>query len=197
MNRHLTPLQSRILALSLLLLAVVIVVGAVAWPAWRLHEHYDSHIEDYSDRLSRYRRIEALRPAIDEAIASAEKRDARQYYFKAHTPTLAAAELQGIVAKIIDGRMGRVISSQVVPVREDTKATGPTKVAMSVQLGASIVPLQMILHDLESHEPYIFIEQLTVRANQGRAYRPIAGTQAEFMVQLTVHGYMHPGEGKI
>jgi general secretion pathway protein M len=189
MKLIMTPGQSRLAAVLLLLVAVALLVAAVAVPTRWLHQRYDRFIEDYSDRLQRYRRVAALRPGIEAATAAAEKRDSRKYYLKAGSPTLAAAELQGLVTRIVDGHQGKVMSSQILPAKEDGKSAGPLKVALSVQLGAAIIPLQMILHSLEAAEPYLFIDQLTVRANQGRQYKPMPGVQPEYVVQITVHAY--------
>jgi general secretion pathway protein M len=189
MKLALTPIQSRLLAILLALLALALLSAAVALPTLWLHKRYDQFIEDYSDRLQRHRRVAALRPAIEDAIKTAEKRDSHKYYLKGTSPTLAAAELQGLVTRIIDGNQGKIMSSQILPPKDEAKTTGPQKIAISVQLGAAIIPLQMILHTLETTEPYLFIDQLTVRANQGRTYKPIPGSQPEYVVQLTVHAY--------
>ena len=196
MKIRLTPRQSRALALSLLLLVVSAAVAAVALPTWLLHERYDSYLEDYTDRLQRYRRVEALRPAIEEATKAVEARAGRQYYLKAASTALSAAELQGSVTRIIETHKGRIASSQALPGKEDGKATEPVKVAISVQMSSSIVSLLLILHSLETSQPYLFVDQLIVSANQGRGYKPVPGVQPEYVVQLTVSGFALAGGGK-
>ena len=195
MNIQLSPAQSRLAALALLLVVVVTLVAALAWPTWLLNKRYDTAMEDSVDRVGRYRRIVAMRPAIEEAIAAVSKREARkQYYWKGSTPALAAAEMQGTVTKIIEANNARVFSSQTLPVQNEPKATpgDPTKVSISIQMTASIVPLQLILHSIETNQPYLFVDQLSVRSNQGRTYKPIPGLQPEFSIQLTVRGYYLP-----
>lgn len=192
MKWKLTPLHSRLMAIGLVLVALALFVGAIAWPTLWLHRRYDNFLADYTDRLARYRRIAAQRPAVEEAIRSAEARDSRKYYLKGNSPTLAAAELQGIVTRIVDAQQGKIMSSQVLPIKEEGKPGSPQKATLSLQLGASIIPLQLILHTIETHEPYLFIDQMTVRAHQGRTYRPAPGVQPEFIVQLTVHAYALP-----
>lgn len=196
MKFRMTASQSRFAAVGLLILVAALLAAAVALPTWWLHRHYDNHLEDYSDRLARYRRVAAMRPAIEEAIATLEKRDAHKYYLKGASPTLTAAELQGYVARVIESRKGRIISTQVLPAKDEGKTTGPTKVVLSVQMNTAIVPLQLVLHALETGEPYLFIDQLVVRASQGRGYKPVPGVQPEFNVQMTIHGYALPAGGK-
>lgn len=191
MSLRLTPLHSRLIAASLIFLVLASFITAVAFPTWWLHKRYDSFLADYTDRLTRYLRVAALQPSMNEIIANVEKSSSRNLYLKSPAPTLAAAELQGLVSQIIETYSGRVISSQIQTAKEDTqKNLPPKKVAIIVQLIASTAPLQLILHAVESHEPYLFIDQLTVRANQGRGYKAVPGVQPEFSIQLTVSAYI-------
>ena len=192
------PAQSRYLALALFVLAVALAATAIAIPTWRLHQHYDQHIEDYSDQLLRYRRVAALRPHLEEAIAVAERDDIHKYYLKATTATLAAAELQGLLTRIVESRQGRISSSQMLANKDDSNASAsnPVKVSMTIQLTAATVPLQLILHAIETSEPYLLVDQLTVRAAQGRGYKPVPGVQPEFNVQITVSAYALPAGGQ-
>lgn len=193
MKFHLTPPQSRLAAAGILLAVLGSLGAAIAIPVWWLHKHYDTYLEDYSDRLTRYRRVAALRPAVEEAIAGVEERASRKFYLKSASPTLAAAELQGLVTRIMETNKGRIISSQIQSTNEtakdDAKSKGPAKVTILVQMNASMVPLQLILHAVESAEPYLFIDQFTVRAHHGRGYKPVPGIQPEFAVQMTISGY--------
>jgi hypothetical protein len=181
----------------LLLALVVLLVAAVAWPALMLHKRYDMVIEDSLDRLSRYNRVASMRSAIEKSIAAVEKRDARKYYWKGNTPALVAADIQGSVTKIIEANQGRIISSQTLQTPDDGKVTGPAKISISVQMSASVVPLQLILYALEANAPYLFIDQLSIRGNQSRGFKPPPGVQPEVVVQLTIRGYSFPtGERK-
>jgi hypothetical protein len=193
-----TARKERYLAAGLLLLIVLAVSGAIAWPTMMLHRHYEYHIEQSTDHLTRYQRIAALRPELESAMVAVEKRNGRRHYLKATSPTLAAAELQGLVTRLIESREGRIISSQILPTKEDAKAaSGPSKISLSVQLTAATVPLQMILHSIEAlEEPYLFIDQLTVRPNQGRAYRPQPGIQPDLSVAMTVSAYTLGGSNR-
>ena len=196
MKIHLTPKQSRFLALLLLFLVVLAAVAAFALPTWMLNKRYDSVLEDYTDRLQRYRRVVALRPAIEKATKEVEARAGRQYYLKGASQALSAAELQGMVTRIIETGNGKIASSQALPAKDDGKAGEPAKATILVQMNASIIPLLTILHTLETSRPYLFVDGLTVWANQGRAYKPVPGIQPEYTVQLTVSGFALPGGGK-
>lgn len=185
----------RLAAVSLLLFAIALVASLFVLPTLWLHKHYDAFLEDYSNKLQRYQRVAALRPAIEPAIDAVGKRDGRKFYLRAATPNLAAAELQSLATRIVERHSGRVVSSQVRADKEEGQPKGPRKVSIQLQLAASIIPLQLILHSIESHVPYLFIEKATIASKYGRTYRPEPGIQPEYDVQLTIAGYLLPGEG--
>lgn len=194
MTLTLTATQRRLLAVLLALAVVSTAMAACILPALWFHQRYDNYIESYSDRIQRYRRVAANIPHIEQALKGAAKRDSNKLYLKSASPTLASAELQGLLTKIIEANQGKVLSSQVVPQKDDAK-TQNGKVSVSVQLGAATTPFQVILYTLETNEPHLFIDQISITSNQGRTYRPIPGVQPEFSIQLTAHAYMAPGSG--
>lgn len=193
MKLHLSARQSRILAVALLLLTVAAAAAAVALPTWLLHQRYDAALEDYTDRLQRYRRLAVLRPAIDEATRAVEAGGSTRYYLKGTSAASAAAELQGLVTKMIEDHGGKIASSQMLPAKDDGKSSEPLKAAVTMQMHASTPSLLQILHAIETGQPYLFIDKLTVRATQGRAYKPVQGVEPEFIVQLTVSGFSPAG----
>lgn len=196
MIRQWSPRRRRAVALGLLLLAIALAVTAVALPTWWLHGRYDRFLEDYSDQLQRYQRVAVLRPDIDAAITAVAKLEGRKHYLNGASPTLAGAELQSLVTRIIENHKGRIASSQVLANNEEAKAAEARKITLQVQMAASMIPLQLILHAIETNEPMLFIDRLTVTSNAGRGYQPVPGVQPEFQVQLTVSGYSPMDGGK-
>ncbi len=196
MKFRLSPIQSRAVAVVLLLVVIATVVTAVALPTWLLHKRYDNYLEQYTDRLTRYRRVAALRPAIEQGMKAVEARASRQDYLKGTSPASAAAELQGLVTRIVETQKGRIISSQALPAKADGKSAEPAKAAISILMNSTISSLLLVLHALETNQPYLFVDQLTVRAGQGRVYKPVPGVEPEYQVQLTVSGFALAGGGK-
>jgi general secretion pathway protein M len=197
MRVQLTPVQSKLLAGGLVVLFLLILVLAISLPLWLLHGRYDSSISDSLDKLERYRRISVLRPEIEKVTLDVSNQNPKQYYLKETTHNLAEAELQSLVTRLAESQNCRIISSQVLPYKEDPKAAEPGKILLSIQLSASIIPLQMLLHTLETQKPYLFIEQLSIRSPHGRSYKSAPGVQPEFQVKLTVAGFMsQPGDAR-
>jgi hypothetical protein len=185
---------SRMAAVLLLVFSIASIVSLFVLPTLWLHHRYDSFLEENLDRLQRFRRIAALRPALEASIAEVLKQDGKKYYFHTAAPNLAAAELQNLATRIIGRHGGRVVSSQVQVHAEEGKIQEPQKVSVYVQFIASVVPLQLTLHSLETNVPYLFIEKVSIAARQGKAYRPQPGIQPDSDIHLSISAYVLPKE---
>lgn len=186
MKIRLTPNQSKALAVGLLFLTVVFAVSAVVIPNWLLNRHYDEAIEDYTVRLIRYRRFAEQAPAIEKEIQKIEAINPKKFYIKTNNPALAASEIQESLKQLFESRKGKLVSVQILPPKDEGKYR---KISISIQANVTTLALQQILHGIESREPHLFIDTMSVRAGQGRLYRPAPGIEPEFGLQMTIHGY--------
>lgn len=186
MNIKLNPPQSRALALGLLLIVMALAAAAIAVPAWMLHRHYDEAIESASDNLIRYRRFSEQAPAIEQEIEKISALNARKFFIKTSNPSLAASDIQEAVKQLIESRRGKLLSVQILPAKDEGKYR---KISLTIQANVTPQALQQILHGIESRDPLLFIDNLSIRAGQGRLYRPQPGIDPEFGLQMTLHGY--------
>lgn len=187
---RLTPAQARALALGLLVAAVVLVLGVVLAPVLMLHRHYDDAIESWTSRLETYRRVAAQAPELRLALDAMRAKDGRRFFLKNTAPNLAGAELQELVKSAIEGGGGRITTSQSPAPREDG---GFRQIVASVQFFATVPNLQRILHAIETREPYLVVENVTIRpTNAFRGFKPAAGQEPEVNVQFDVTAWAMP-----
>jgi hypothetical protein len=186
------PVKHRVAAAAILAIVIAICAAGLGVPTWLLHRHYDTHLDNLTDKLARYRRVAELRPEIDAALEEVRQQDASRFYLRSATPALAGAELQGAVSSIIEISKGRLITSQILHQRDTDDTKDPAKVSLQIQFYASITPLQLILHAVESHQPLLFIDKLSITSGLSRGYRPTLGVQPEFQVLLTLSAYLLP-----
>lgn len=187
---RLTPAQARALALGLLVAAVVLVLGVVLAPVLMLHRHYDDAIESWTSRLETYRRVAAQAPELRLALDAMRSKDGRRFFLRNTAPNLAGAELQELVKSAIEGGGGRITTSQSPAPREDG---GFRQIVASVQFFATVPNLQRILHAIETREPYLAVENVTIRpTNAFRGFKPAAGQEPEVNVQLDVAAWAMP-----
>ena len=187
--KHWTPGRQRALAAALLVAAVVLVLLAVLGPIVALHRHYDAAIAETSDRLVRYQRVAAQAPALRIALDAMRDRDGRRFFLKNTATNLAGAELQELVKAAIEGNGGRITTSQNTSPREDGRFR---EIGVNVQFFASTPALQKILLAIETHQPYLIVENLTARPlNAFRGFKPAPGQEPELNVQLDVGAWAY------
>ena len=186
---RLSPMQQRLVA-SLLLIAIVagalfILVG----PVILIHRHYDTAIEELSDRITRLRRIAAQAPELRRALDAMKERDGRRFFLRNTAPNLAGAELQEAVKAAIEANGGRITTSQNTSPRDDGRFK---HIGVNVQFFATTPALQKVLAALESQQPYLLVDNITVRPlNAFRGFKPGPGMEPEVNVQLDVSAFAY------
>ena len=192
---HLAPKQSRMLAVALLVLAVLLGIALLLAPFLLLHRHYDVAIDALQDRIEVYRRVAAQTPELKRALDALRAKDGRRFFLRNTAPNLAGAELQDLVRVAIENNGGRITTIQTAQPREDGRFR---QVGINVQLFATTPNLQKILYALETQTPYSMIENITVRPlNAFRGFKPAPGNEPELSVLLDVTGFaLAEGEKK-
>jgi len=155
-----------------------------------LHKHYDDAIETWITRLSTYRRVAAQAPTLRSALDAMRTKDARRFYLRNTAPNLAGAELQELVKSTIEQAGGRITTSQSPAPREDG---GFRQIVANVQFFATTPNLQRILHAIETKEPLLVVDNITIRpTNAFRGFKPAVGQEPEVNVQLDVSAWALP-----
>ena len=187
--KGLTAAQQRALAAGLLFGGIAALLLIVLVPIVLLHRHYDAAIADTSDKLQRYQRIAAQAPAFRTALDAMQQRDGRRFFLRNTASNLAGAELQELVKAAIEGNGGRITTSQNTSPREDGRFR---EIGVNVQFFATTPALQRILLAIETHQPYLIVENLTVRPlNAFRGFKPAPGQEPELNVQLDVGAWAY------
>lgn len=176
-------------AVALLVLLAALIIAAVAVPAGLLHRHYNENIAKLSRQVGTQTAFNALRPRLTEKLATLKLRDVRKLYLKGASSALALAELQETVRATIEANGGRVAGSSAqgnVP-KEDSAYR---QVAATFSLNANNANLRRVLHALETKEPYLFIDTVTIQPQIGSGYRLTPGAaEPDMFVQLDVRAF--------
>ena len=193
--RGLTPTQSRALAFGILALIVIAALSAVLVPVLLLHRHYDEAIEEFTDRLARFRRVAAQAPELNKALEAVRERNGRRFFLRNTAPNLASAELSELVKAAIESNGGRITTSQNVQPKDDERMK---QVGANVQFFATVGNLQRVLAALETHQPYVVVSNVTVRpVNAFRGYKPPPGQEPELIVQLDAIAWAFPEPARV
>lgn len=189
--------QSRLLALGLSLLTLVVVVGGITLPAMGMNRHYDEMIHSMGDQLLVYQRVARHSEEYQakyQQLQRLQEKDRR--YLQSDTESLATAELQRIVKQVISGNQGEILSTQVM---RTTDEKGFQRVTIRLRMKSTLDDMVKIFHALESRKPYLFVENVTIRSRQiSRRRLPSNKAIEEAMSQLDVDfqlsGYMRGGQ---
>jgi general secretion pathway protein M len=187
----LNPQQSRRAAIGLLCGAIAAIVAAVALPVWLLHRHYDAALSDATDRLERYGRIAASRPAIAQQLEAMRAKETRKFFLRSGAAALSAAEAQEAVRSIVEASGGRLITMQAPVSKDDGRYR---QVSVNVQLTANVQAMRKILDGIENRVPYLFIDNVTIRSQVPSNFRPTPGAEPEMFMQFDVSGYSPMGQ---
>lgn len=184
--RDLTPRQSRILALSLLVVLVMLIITILVSPVFWLHRHYDQAIERQLDLLARYSRIGATAPSLAKQLEALKAKGARGFFLKNSVPALAASEVQEIVKGVVESNGGKIASMQIPEHKDDGDYR---KVTVNVQMNARIGAVQKIFYALETRRPYLILDNVSIRYVAWQAQRGANVPDPEFLVQFDAAGY--------
>jgi general secretion pathway protein M len=187
----------RALALLILAAAAGLVVGAPVAGVWYWHRHYDSQITDLEDRLNRLRRVAANSEQLQRRYEELKQQVATDVYFlRGPSEALASAELQGIAKQEVAASGGNILSTQILPTRQES---GFTRVAIKVRMRGSLAGVVTAFYRFESGRPYLFLDAVSIRNWAGGRVRipgqPLAAGQApqELDLDFELAGYVRGG----
>lgn len=184
---HLTPVQSRVAAIALALLALAIAYFLLLhWWFVAPLRSVDSQMHDLQQIHARYAAAIAEQPALQKRVAALERGGASVAAFLADSDaSTAAADLiqraTDVVAAHAHEGSGCNMPSKM-PIEQDSGNAPFRRVSVSITLDCGMQPLASVLHDFDRGLPYLFVDNLTI------ARSPTGRLQA----QLSLSGYLRP-----
>ena len=188
-------LLSRVLAVSLLGGVLLAGYGLVVAPVIAAYREVGQEIEESQLLLQRYRSLASQRPELSARLADLEQQAAKVGgYLKGSSDALAAAELQDHARAVIEGAGGNLRSTQILPAGAVDSKVPVRRAALRIQLGIDIKGLQKVLYELETGQPYLFVDQLTVRQQRMRRRSKELEQEPVLDVSFEVFGYVRGTE---
>lgn len=186
-TRRVTPLQSRIAAVALALVALL--------AAYFLLLHWwfvapllgvDGQMHGLRQLRAKYAAAIAEQPELKRRVATLERGGASvNAFLAAADPSTASADLiqraSDVVAAHAHEGAGCNMPSKM-PIEQDSGNEPFRRVSVSITLDCGMQPLAAVLHDFDRGLPYLFVDNLTI------ARSPTGRMQA----QLSLSGYLRP-----
>jgi hypothetical protein len=190
-NFRITPLTSRLLAVTILLIAVAVVWALIVSPVLDEIAADRQRLSFAQARLSRYAQLAHALPSIRAKLAQIRSDGApKEGFFQGDNQTLLSAELQQAVQKIVGAAGADIGSSQTVAVRH---ADNFFRLGLQLTLTTSADHLYRVLYELENASPVIIIDRLTVTVPEnGISYSNLPDGQPGLSVELDLAAYASP-----
>lgn len=165
-----TGSQGRLLALALLLIPIALLFRFGIMPIWDAYQSGGDRIDQARAQLERYQHLGSQ---VD-AWRKLERRmkDAGQlapYLIEAPNSALAAASVQQRLKDVASAHDGRILSTRVI--KSSNEDSPFEKIAIGARLQLTLEGLQSLMHELETGQPYLFFEDLSVMSRPARRGR--------------------------
>ncbi|MEE8622980.1 MAG: type II secretion system protein GspM [Alphaproteobacteria bacterium] len=184
----LSPLVSRSLAVAILVAALAALWVLLVAPVTEKFEGYGRSISHSRELLVRHLQIAAQRARLEtelEELRRAQSSTGR--FLEGGGIELVAAEAQNKVKNLIDANGATLKSTQILPAQEKDNFR---KLTIRVTMSADTEALQKIFHALETANPYLFLDNIDIRARRRRARRGRSVSQGELQIRFDLYGYM-------
>ena len=186
MMEALSDKQRRLLALAILALLLFIIFSLTVMPLWAINRHYVDTIDGLNHRLEILQRTASAGSSLQSQHEQLKRSLAgNRQYLKASSEALAAASLQGVVTRIAGSTGMEVLSTQIMPASEEA---GLTRVMLKVRMRGTLSNTVRAFHTLETGQPYLFLDNVSIRSHARRRYKVSAGQKLS--VDFDLIGYM-------
>ncbi len=108
------------------------------------------------------------------------------FLLEGSTTGIAGANLQKRVTEVVKQHNGNASSFQI---QSPEKENELTRIVMNISLRADIVSIQKILHELETGTPFIFIEDMTIQAQEKNTGSSPALQRQKLDISMKIIGY--------
>ncbi|MHA1528074.1 MAG: type II secretion system protein GspM [Alphaproteobacteria bacterium] len=184
------PFISRIMALALLLGLVLLVAVFGVLPFAEKVRLTDEALEFNREMIARLSRSAAHPGSYDAQIDLLRARiNDSGLYIRAATEPLAAAAVQEHLKRAVGLYGGELRSVQSLPSLAEEELT---RIGLRVVMTGALGPMIQVLHELESGEPYLFVDNLQIKSATRRRRRTQEPAVARLSIRFDVHGYLPP-----
>lgn len=193
---QLRPVESRILAIALAL--VVLVLGYFVLLHWWFvapQMDMDAQIRQLRADGQRYAAVIGQKRELEQRLARLRQgQDSSSALLPESDPSTASADLMQHVVDVTRKHQsqGPCTVTQKMPVQTDAQQGPYSKVTVNISLSCGTRPLAAVLYDLEQGTPYLFVDNFSAYRSPVRSAN---GSVPPLQVQLSLSGYLREATG--
>jgi hypothetical protein len=106
---------------------------------------------------------------------------------------LAAASVQEHLKRAVGLHGGELRSVQSLPSLQEDNLT---RIGLRVVMTGPLSPTLLVLHELESSEPYLFVDNLQIKSTTRRRKRAEEQQVDVLSIRFDIYGYLPPEVGQ-
>lgn len=181
-------LLSRLAAIALLLGLIAAGYGTLVVLPERLNAEADEALDATRDRMQRFQRIAASRPALEAQLAGLRNDlETARLFLEGATDALVAADLQRQISQAVERSGASVSSLRILPARTDN---GIQEVPVRVQFKGPIESVQQALYIFGEASPVLTIDNVSIRSRvRTRRSGEAPQVDPDFVVRFDLTGY--------
>jgi general secretion pathway protein M len=177
----------------------IVLLGAAFLGGYRLilaaataYQNAEQKIEQSRALLQRYQALAEQRQTLAERLAEQQRRaTSATGYLEGTSDALAAARLQDRVKSVVEAAGGELRSTQILPAEPADVDPSIRRAGLRVQFVVAIKGLEETLYSLETGQPYLLIDNLTIREQRARGRkRNEPSTEPMLDVSVELFGYL-------
>lgn len=180
--------QHALISLGMLFLVLFILFIVLVAPAMTDKNANNERIENLQLQLVRYKSAEQELMQLEKQLEQLLRQyfNHKEAFFEEKQETLAAADLQQYLKKVIESHAGNLVSTQPI---NDTDTKPFPKVTVKIHMRGHINALQETLYQLESSRPRLFIDNIIIQRRNptGRGKQPFTD---QLDIRFDVNGYI-------
>ncbi|MDE2583165.1 MAG: type II secretion system protein M [Rhodospirillales bacterium] len=192
MNQLSQPIR-RLIALALLAALPLLVFDVVVSPLWSRYDAATQAVRRLETVLARATVVQRQLAALTRQAAALQRRPAGDgALLHGDNPALVGARLQNQLKRLVDSLHGELMSTQILPPLDHGRFR---RVAIRANLRIGVPGLQRLIYDLESQTPFLFVDNLRVRApppdlSAAPSLAAAGAAEGRVVVLLDVYGYV-------
>jgi len=188
MIETLTDRQRRLLALAILLIVLCIIYSITVVPVLIANQHYRETIAGMESRLAQLQRAAAIGTSLQPQYEQLMRwKETDSHYLKSNSAALAAAELQRLIKRIAVAQYAEVLSTQILTASQEQDLN---RISLKVRIRGTLEKIVQVFYAIETSEPFMFLDNISVRAKSGRRGRSKIPAPQRLDVDLELIGYM-------
>ena len=174
------PQYPRALGSMLILLVLALAIGAVSYITWDAKQRSEKQLADIVPRHARLLGLLVTQSQLDNAIEKVQALRAQWIYPATQDAAQAGNAAQQKVRDILASAGLQVLSSQVLPAKEDK---GLDRIALTLRTEGDAVALLGALAALRSQTPVVVVSEMEV---QSQSTQPNMAPRLAVQLTLTV-----------